>query len=205
MQPRWKFFVGLMAFTVTLRLMPYVMTNYDVKLDPSVYYYPWNFSPLMAISLFAGANLSDRRFRFGLPLLTLLLSDLGIWGVTGQFSWAFPPGYWSSYACNIFAVLLGTGLNSRTGMSRMFAAAGRGVLAEIVFFVITNFVYFLTQTDHPHNLAGLAACYIAAIPFAQTSFVSTAFYSTMLFSGLANRATLGSKASETRLQPVHST
>lgn len=210
MQTRWKFLAALMTFTVVLRLMPYVlpvvmpyvMPNYDIKLDPSVMFYPWNFSPLMAISLYAGANLADRRLRVGFPLLTLLLSDLGIWAVTGQFEWAFPQGYWSSYLCNAIAVLLGSSLNRQTGSTRVLFAVGRGVTAEVLFFVVTNFVYFLNQTDLPHSAAGLVACYVAAIPFAGRSFTSTAFYSTLLFSPLASQAYAGSKETKPVLQTV---
>jgi hypothetical protein len=204
MQSRLKFLVGLITFTVMLRLLPYVLKNYDYQIDPEVIYYPWNFSPLMAISLYAGATITDRRFRFGLPILTLLLSDLGIWAMTGQFSWAFPPGYWSSYLCNVIAVVMGSGLSRQTGSSRLFAAVGCGMIAETLFFVVTNFMYFWTQTLHPHTPAGLIACYIAGIPFAGKSFASTAVYSLLLFSPLVNRANAGSKETPLVLQPVRS-
>lgn len=204
MTSRVKFLVGLMAFTIVLRLIPYVLTNYDIKLDPQAIFYPWNFSPLMAISLYAGATISDRRLRFGLPLLTLILSDLAIWAVTGEFSWAFPSGYWSSYLCNMIAVLMGTGLRQLNGTSRMVAGIGCGISAEVIFFVVTNFVYFWTQTDLPHTLAGLNACYIAAIPFATKSFQSTLFYSALLFSPLLNRSEQKTTVTEPAFQAVHS-
>ena len=208
MPARWKFLAALMTFTVILRLLPYVlpsvlpylMANYDATLDASVIFYPWNFSPMMAISLYAGATLADRRLRFSLPLLTLLLSDLGIWAVTGQFGWAFPDGYWSSYLCNAIAVVLGAGLGHQTGSVRTLFAVGTGIVAETLFFVVTNFVYFLIQTDLPHTAAGLLACYVAAIPFAGRSFASTAFYSSLLFSPLAMKANAGSQATSPVLQ-----
>ena len=204
MSSRFKFLLGLVVFTVVIRLLPYVLTKYDMKLDPQVIYYPWNFSPLMALSLYAGATLADRRYRFGLPLLTLLLSDLGIWAVTGQFSWAFPSGYWSSYLCNLIAVVMGSGLSRLTGTSRLLAAVGCGWSAEAIFFIVTNFVYFWTQTDLPHTPAGLWACYVAAIPFAGKSFTSTAIYSMLLFSPLVSRGEARSKKSTPVLQTVHS-
>lgn len=204
MPSRFKFLLGLVAFTVVIRLLPYVLTRYDIQLDPQVIYYPWNFSPLMALSLYAGATLTDRRYRFGLPLVTLLLSDLGIWAVTGQFSWAFPSGYWSSYLCNMIAVVMGVGLGRLTGSTRMLAALGCGLSAEAIFFVVTNYVYFWTQTDLPHDAAGLVACFVAAIPFAGKSFVSTTFYSLLLFSPLVNRAETRPNASAPVLQPAHS-
>jgi len=188
MPPRMRFLLGLIAFTIVLRVVPYVLTAYDIKTDSGAIYYPWNFSPLMALSLYSGAYITDRRFRFGLPLIALFVSDLGIWAATGQFSWAFPSDRWSAYLCNVIAVLMGQGLNRQSGATRAFSAVRQGLFAEILFFVVTNFAYFLTQTDHPYTVAGLVACYIAAIPYAGRSFCSTLFYSLMLFSPLADGA-----------------
>lgn len=202
MSSRLKFLLGLFMFTIVLRLLPYMLTNYDANHDSSAVFYPWNFSPLMAVCLFSGAFMADRRMRFGLPLLALLVSDLGIWAVTGQFSWAFPSDRWSAYVCTAIAVLLGQGLNRQSGASRAVAAVGRGVFAEVLFFVVTNFVYFWTQTAAPHAAAGLVACYVAAIPFAGKSFASSIFYSFLLFSPLADRAVFPAKVTDPNMQPV---
>ena len=204
MPSRLKFLLGLIAFTIVLRLLPYVLTNYDMALDPGAIFYPWNFSPLMAVSLFAGANLTDRRLRFGLPLLMMFISDLGIWGVTGQFSWGFPGDRWSAYVCCAVAVVLGSGLNGRPAHTRPLIAVGRGLLSEVLFFVVTNFVYFWYQSDLPHTVAGLMACYVAAIPFAGRSFISTAFYSGLLFSPLADRIVVKSSDRVPEMRPVRS-
>ena len=202
MSSRLNFLLGLFSFTIVLRLLPYILTNYDAKLDSSVIFYPWNFSPMTAVCLFSGAFMADRRIRFGLPLLALLISDLGIWAVTGQFSWAFPSDRWAAYVCTAMAVVLGQGLNRQPGASRAVAAVGCGLFSEVLFFVVTNFVYFWTQTEAPHTTAGLIACYVAAIPFAKTSFASSLFYTGLLFSPLADRTLAPAKAMEPVLQPV---
>jgi hypothetical protein len=202
MSSRLKFLLSLFSFTIVLRLLPYVLTNYDAKLDSSVIFYPWNFSPMIAVCLFSGAFMSDRRIRFGLPLLALLVSDLGIWAITGQFFWAFPSDRWAAYVCTGIAVGLGQGLNRQTGTSRAIAALGRGLFSEILFFVVTNFVYFWTQTEAPHTTAGLVACFFAAIPFAKTSFASSMFYSFLLFSPLADRSVAPAQTAEPVMQPV---
>ncbi len=202
MSSRVKFLLSLFSFTIVLRLLPYVLTNYDVKLDSSVVFYPWNFSPMIAVCLYSGAFMSDRRMRFGLPLLALLVSDLGIWAVTGEFSWAFPGDRWAAYLCTAFAVVIGQGLSRRSEALRPVAAVACGLFAEVLFFVVTNFVYFWTQTAAPHTTAGLVACYFAAIPFAKTSFVSSIFYAFLLFSPLADRTIVSVKATDPRLQPV---
>ena len=202
MSPRVKFLLSLFSFTIVLRLLPYVLTNYDVKFDSSVIFYPWNFSPMIAVCLYSGAYLADRRMGFGLPLLALLASDVGIWAVTGQFSWAFPSDRWAAYLCTAIAVFMGQGLNRQSASQRPFAAVGCGLSAEVLFFVVTNFVYFWTQTTAPHTTAGLVACYFAAIPFAKTSFASSIFYAFLLFSPLADRTIVTSKVMEPRMQPV---
>lgn len=193
MSSRMRFTLGLLAFTIVLRVVPYVLTAYDIKVDSNAFLYPWNFSPLMAVCLYSGASVADRRFRFGLPLAALFVSDLAIWAATGQFSWAFPSDRWSAYLCNAIAVLMGKGLNRQSGAMRTLSAVRQGIVAEVLFFVVTNFAYFLTQTDFPYTVAGLVACYVAAIPYAGRSLGSTLFYTVMLFSPLADRALSGSK------------
>ena len=180
-----KFLTGLVVFTIVLRVMPYVLTEYNLNVTSTTLFYPWNFVPLTAACLYSGAYVSDRRFRIGLPLLALLISDLGIWGVTGQFAWAFPPDRWAAYVCLMLTILMGTGLARRTWPSRSLDAFARGMSAEAMFFIVTNFAYFLVQNDLPHNVQGLLTCYLAGIPFAGKSFASTAIFSILLFSPLA--------------------
>ena len=200
MPSKMKFLLGLVTFSVTLRLLPYLLTAYSVKVDPSVVYYPWNFMPMMAVCLYSGAYVTDRRWSFGLPLVAVFVSDLLIWAVTGQFAWGFQSDRWSAYLCYASTVLMGTGLNTRRWPVRGVDAFARGMLAEVVFFLGTNFAYFCIQTDYPHSFAGLLTCYVAAIPFAGRSFLSTAFYSVLLFSPLAVRAAEPQTATETGLQ-----
>lgn len=188
MLPRIKFVICLVGFTVIMRLLPYVLKMYDVNVDPTVIFYPWNFLPLTAVCLYSGAYVKDHRWSFGLPLLGLFVTDLGIGMITGQFSWGFPRDRWSAYLSYVLIIVMGYGLNRRTWPLRAVDAVARGILAETLFFIVTNFAYFLVQTDHPQTFAGVLACYAAAIPFAKTSFVSTAFYSVLLFSPLAVRA-----------------
>ena len=200
MSSRVKFLVGLVAFTIILRLLPYVLTAYNMTVDPTVIFYPWNFVPLMGICLYSGAYVEDRRWSIVVPVLTLLISDLGIWALTGQFSWAFPSDRWSVYLCYLIAVSMGRGLNSRPWPARAFYAFGLGMLAELNFFLVTNFAYFLTQTVFPQSLDGLISCYVVAIPFAGKSLASTAFFSVLLFSPLAIRAAGGSSSQQPAMQ-----
>ena len=174
---------------MALRLLPYFLTTCNITINPSVIYYPWHFMPLMGVCLYSGAYITNRRLALGLPLIGLLVSDLSLWAITGDFEWGFQSDRWSAYLCYMLAALMGTGLNRRSWPLRGADAFTRGMMAEALFFVVTNFVYFCIQSDLPHTLIGLYTCYVNAIPFAGRAFMSTAFYSVLLFSPLVARAT----------------
>ncbi len=84
------------------------------------------------------------------------------------------------------AVLLtvGIGLLLRRRVSVLnvgLAALGSSVL----FFVVTNFGVWISGTTYPLTPAGLAASYVAAIPFYRNTLAGAALYSLLLFGGLA--------------------
>ena len=188
MSSRIKFLLCLVAYTFVMRIMPYLATQYNFKVDSTVYFYPWNIMPLTGVCLFAGAYcMTDRRWAMGAPLVSLLLSDFAIWGITGQYAWGFPADSWAVFVSFALAIFLGQGLAKRSWPLRGLEAAGRGLFAEVIFFLLTNFAYFQTQDLHPQTFAGLLGCYADGIPFAIRSFVSTAFYSVLLVSPLVVR------------------
>jgi hypothetical protein len=57
--------------------------------------------------------------------------------------------------------------------------------SSILFFVMTNFGMWLFSGFYPRTLAGLEACYIAAIPFFQNTLAGDLFFTTLLFGGFA--------------------
>src|SRR5206468_10233509 len=61
--------------------------------------------------------------------------------------------------------------------------AGVAIASSILFFVITNFGMWLFSGFYPRTLAGLEACYIAAIPFFQNTVAGDLFYAGLLFGG----------------------
>jgi hypothetical protein len=194
LQPRLKFVLCLLVYTVIVRLLPYVLMSCDVTTDASVLYYPWNFSPLTALCLFGGACLADRRLAFALPLATLFLSDLGIWALSGRFDWAFSlSGTLFLYASFSLAAALGSVLRSRTQQNMVGRAWLMGMGFETAFFVASNYlVWCFGATDsvpmYAPTTAGLLACYVAGLPFFGKSLLGTTAFTMLLFSPLGIRA-----------------
>lgn len=204
MQPRIQFLFCLIAYTLIVRLMPYV-----VMTDPTSLYYPWNFSPLTAVCLFGGAYLKDRRVSFVIPLMILFLSDLGIYAITGKMEWAFPAGRWAlTYVSFTAATALGVLLRRLTQRPSALQAVAMGLVFEVGYFAVSNFLVWYTtsftaEPIYSPTAAGLVQCYIAAIPFSGKSLLATMAFTTLLFSPLGVRtATEDNEPATGKLEPV---
>jgi len=133
--------------------------------------HPPNFTPIGAMALFSGAYLADRRLAFAAPLAALLLSD----AVLG-----FHSGMPFVYGSVALIVLIGwLGLKRVTS----FRVVGAALASSVLFFVVTNFGTWALSGMYPLTPAGLAACYVAAIPFFQSTVVGDLVYSGLLFGG----------------------
>ena len=135
--------------------------------------HPPNFSPIGAMALFSGAYLGRKALAFAAPLGALLLSDCVLGFYHGQVT---------VYFSVALIVMIGIAALNRVSPLRVGAAALAG---SISFFVITNFGMWLFSGIYPRTLAGLEACYVAAIPFFQNTLVGDLFYAALLFGGFA--------------------
>jgi len=134
--------------------------------------HPWNFTPLMAIGLFSGYQAAKASTGILVTLSALALSDVVL---------GFDRGFWFVYAAALAAVLFG-----RVTRSHGVGAIAAGALgSSLSFFLITNFMVWATGRIYPNTLAGLAACFTAAIPFYQNQIAGDAFYTLAIFGGYA--------------------
>ncbi len=135
--------------------------------------HPPNFSPIGAMALFGGAYFGRRALAFAAPLGALLLSD----AILG-----FHSGVPYVYGSVALVVLLGRAVAKRM---TALTIAGAALASSILFFAVTNFGTWATGEIYPPTLAGLAACYVAAIPFFQNTLAGDLFFSALLFGGFA--------------------
>jgi hypothetical protein len=134
--------------------------------------HPPNFTPIGAMALFSGAYLGRRgALAFAAPLGALFLSDLAL---------GFYRGMPTVYFSVALVVIIGWLSLQRVSALRVGGAA---VASSVLFFVITNFGMWLFSGFYPPTLAGLEACYVAAIPFFQNTVAGDLFYAALLFGG----------------------
>jgi hypothetical protein len=153
--------------------------------------HPPNFSPVEAIALFGGAYFASRAWAVLVPLAGLLLSDLALGAIKGDTylqyftSSTYLPSLLAIYACVALCSLLGFGLRGRVDGARVL---GYSLAGSVVFFALSNLATWLTAIavpGYPACNTGLAACYVAALPFFQWTVLGTLSYSALLFGGFA--------------------
>jgi hypothetical protein len=159
---------GLIVLAALTRLLPH----------------PPNFSPVEAIALFGGAYFAARGWALVVPLVAMFVSDLALGLVNGgiYFDYFASAGFLLVYACIALSTLLGFGLRGRVSGARVL---GYSLIGSVLFFLVTNFGAWLGSPAYPQNAAGLAAAYVAGIPFFQWTVLGTLAYAAILFGGFA--------------------
>jgi len=152
--------------------------------------HPSNVSPIDAMALFSGAYLQRRGLAFAAPFGALLLSD----AVLG-----FYPGMEFVYASVAAIVLIGWAVAPHKSILRIALGTVGG---SVLFFIVTNFGVWLGSGMYAHTLAGLAACYSAAVPFFQNTLAGDLAYAALLFGGFALLQRLVPAVREPALQPA---
>ena len=135
--------------------------------------HPPNFTPIGAMALFGGAYLGRRALAFAAPLGALLLSDLFL---------GFHDSMAFVYAGVALTVMIGWAAARRLSP---LTVAGAAVASSLLFFTLTNFGVWLTSGMYPPTLAGLAACFVAALPFFQNTLAGDLVFSALLVGGFA--------------------
>jgi hypothetical protein len=146
--------------------------------------HPFNFSPIEAVALFGGAHFVRRGWALAVPLLAMLVSDLALALINGgiYLDYFLTAGFALVYLCIALSTALGFRLQGRVGAGRV---AAYSVLGSILFFIVTNFGAWLGSPMYPQTASGLAAAYVAGLPFFQNTLLGTLFYSAVLFGSFA--------------------
>ena len=129
----------------------------------------WNFAPVGAIALFAGARLRGWR-AYALPLALMAITD----PLLGGYSVATPLVY-ASFLINVW-------IGSRLRQTESpLLIGGAALFGSVQFFLLTNFAWLYPTSLYPHSFAGIFASYAAGIPFFWRTLASDLVYSGLLF------------------------
>ena len=142
----------IIAFAIVLRLLPH----------------PPNMAPIAAMALFGGVYL-NKKYALLVPLVALFLSDifLGFYHsmpyVYGSFILTGCIGLWLKHHKSIKNVFLGT------------------IVSSTLFFLITNFGFWLSHSLYPKTIAGQMEAYTMALPFFRNTLIGDFIYVGLFF------------------------
>ena len=142
-----------------------------------------NFTPLAAIAL-CGAVYFPRKYKFSVPLVMLLLSDLALnlhYGAS-----LFDPQILCRYFALVVVGCIGLALQNRASLKTLLPAS---IFGSTLFYVITNAFSWLSDPGYVKSFGGLIQALTVGLPeysatpswmFFRNSLLSDLFF-TILF------------------------
>ncbi len=129
--------------------------------------HPPNFTPILAISIFAGMKFKNNLFSYFIPVVAMLLSDTVI---------GFHSGVYVIYPTIVIIAL----------MARRFKNINSAAFSSsFLFFLVTNFQVWIMSPSYPKTFLGILECYTLALPFFGMTLLSAFVFSYCLFYGFS--------------------
>ncbi len=146
---------------------------------------PYGFAPQIAMAIFGGAIIKDKKFAFLLPLLSMFISD-ALYEVLFRNGVGNMPGFYEGQITNyvLFTLLTFFGfLIKNFNVGRIALAA---IAAPTTYFLISNFLVWLSSSPlaglgRPKTFNGLLLCFSDGLPFYAWSVAATFIFSAILF------------------------
>ncbi len=137
--------------------------------------HPLAFTPVGAALLYFGARAPRKYLWF--PLVLLAASDVYLTRAT--YGYPFTLDHLATWAWYGAALWLGARFLGRD--ARPLRVVGAAIAASVSFFLLSNFAVWLVWNMYPKTLGGLAACYVAGLPFFRNDLASVLFFSGVMF------------------------
>ena len=127
---------------------------------------PPGFAPQMALALFGGAVIRDKKWAFALPLFSLFISDViyqllfvtGLTDIQGLYAYQVP-----IYLCFMAVTVFGFLLKKISFLNVTIF----GTIGSVLFFLLSNFLVWVGGFGfaRPKTFDGLMLCYSDALLF----------------------------------------
>lgn len=143
---------------------------------------PFGFAPQIAMALFAGAVVKDKRIALALPLISLFLSDL-FYQVLYTYGLTPIQGFYAGQLENYLMITSLTVIGFLMNSQKTVTLFGGFIAGPTVYFLISNFSVWISGGGYqrPKTLEGMLMCYADGIPFYQMSILSTFVFGALLF------------------------
>ena len=152
--------------------------------------HPPNFVPILALGVFGGTVIKDKKYAFIFPLAALLISDTMFQLFTST------PGFYGLGQVFVYAAfMLTTFVATRIRKVNVANVLLTCIASSVIFFLVSNFGDWIARSFYPKTFAGLMTCYADALPFynhdylfgsfALNTLTSTIFFTALMFGAYA--------------------
>jgi len=149
---------------------------------------PFGFAPQIAMALFSGSIVKEKRFSFLLPILSMLISDV-IYEVLFQLNISAIAGFYSGQLANYLLFAAVTVIGFKIKKDHLLHIAAGSVAGATFYFIASNLTVWiggglaLNNLPYAKTWDGLVSCFAAGLPFYKMSLYATLFFSGILFGG----------------------
>jgi hypothetical protein len=143
---------------------------------------PVGFAPQIAIALFAGVAIRNKKFAFLVPLISMLIGDLAFELMYRSGLSEFG-GFYEGQLINYILFASITALGFLINASKKSQIVAGCLAAPTAYFLISNFTVWISGGgfNRPKTMEGLMSAYVDGIPFYQGSMMATLLFSTIFF------------------------
>lgn len=143
---------------------------------------PFGFAPQIAMALFGGAVVKDRKWAFALPIFSMFVSD-ALYEVLFQTGFTTIHGFYSGQWINYLEFASVTIIGFFMKKISVKTVLTFGILAPTWFFLISNFTVWASATEvtYSKDIVGLLSCYAAGLPFYLNSIYATCVFGAVFF------------------------
>jgi hypothetical protein len=149
---------------------------------------PFGFAPQIAMALFSGSIVKDKKFSFLLPVLSMLVSDV-LYEVLYRFNISSTAGFYGGQVVNYILFAAVTIIGFAIRKDNLLQIAAGSIAGATFYFITSNLAVWLGGGLALNNLPyartwdGLMTCYAAGLLFYKGSLCATLFFSAILFGG----------------------
>ncbi|MDB5197890.1 MAG: hypothetical protein JWP88_2261 [Flaviaesturariibacter sp.] len=139
---------------------------------------PFGFAPQIAMAVFAGSVIKNKKFSFLLPLVSMFLSD-ALYQLLYSNGLSKIPGFYSGQLTNyiLFCSLTVFGFFVRS--TKWVSILGASVAAPTAYFLLSNFQVWIGGGGYGRT--SLLSCYVDGLPFYGYSVLATILFAGVFF------------------------
>jgi hypothetical protein len=147
---------------------------------------PFGFAPQIAMALFAGSVIKDKKISFLFPILSMLVSD-ALYQLLYIQGLSIIKGFYSGQLENYLLIALVTVIGFAINKNKLMHIVAGSLAGAVFYFIASNFVTWLgggldiNNQPYPKTWEGLTACFTAALPFFKWSIYSTLIFNAIFF------------------------